>query len=215
MPPQLQASTEARAKRVLSRSLAALAKQDDDVAEWLARIGKPAPRIRTQGFEGFLRAIVSQQVSIAAASGIWKRLEAGLGEVRAERLLEFDADALRAFGLSRQKALYARGLAEAVVSGDLDFDVLHAAPDEDAIATITRLKGLGRWSAEIYLLFALQRTDVWPANDLALQEAMRVLKNLRDRPDEKKLRKLGEAWRPHRSAGALFLWHVYHHIKQR
>jgi len=215
LPPQLQASTEARAKRVLSRSLGALAKQDADVAEWLARIGKPQPRIRTQGFEGFLRAIVSQQVSIAAASGIWKRLEAGLGEVSAERLLAFDADALRAFGLSRQKALYARGLAEAVVSGDLDFDDLHAAADEDAIATITRLKGLGRWSAEIYLLFALQRTDIWPANDLALQEAMRVLKNLRDRPDEKKLRKLGESWRPHRSAGALFLWHVYHHIKQR
>ncbi|MFN7190151.1 MAG: hypothetical protein ACK5U4_01770, partial [Rhodospirillales bacterium] len=102
MPPQLQASTEARAKRVLSRSLGALAKQDEDVAEWLGRIGKPAPRIRTHGFEGFLRAIGSQQVSIAAASGIWKRLEAGLGEIRAERLLEFDADALRSFGLSRQ-----------------------------------------------------------------------------------------------------------------
>jgi DNA-3-methyladenine glycosylase II len=199
----------------LTRSLAALAKHDADVAEWLARIGKPAPRIRTPGFEGFLRAIVSQQVSIAAASGIWRRLEAGLGEVSAERLLALDADALRSFGLSRQKALYARGLAEAVVSGDLDFDVLHKSSDEDAIAAITRLKGLGRWSAEIYLLFALQRTDIWPANDLALQEAMRVLKNLRARPDEKKLRKLGESWRPHRSAGALFLWHVYHHIKQR
>ena len=215
MPPQLQASSEARAKRVLTRSLAALAKHDADVAEWLERIGKPAPRIRTPGFEGFLRAIVSQQVSIAAASGIWRRLEAGLGEVSAERLLALDADALRSFGLSRQKALYARGLAEAVVSGDLDFDVLHKSSDEDAIAAITRLKGLGRWSAEIYLLFALQRTDIWPANDLALQEAMRVLKNLRARPDEKKLRKLGESWRPHRSAGALFLWHVYHHIKQR
>jgi DNA-3-methyladenine glycosylase II len=215
LPPQLQASSEARAKRVLTRSLAALAKHDADVAEWLERIGKPAPRIRTPGFEGFLRAIVSQQVSIAAASGIWRRLEAGLGEVSAERLLALDADALRSFGLSRQKALYARGLAEAVVSGDLDFDVLHKSSDEDAIAAITRLKGLGRWSAEIYLLFALQRTDIWPANDLALQEAMRVLKNLRARPDEKKLRKLGESWRPHRSAGALFLWHVYHHIKQR
>lgn len=215
MPPQLQASSEARAKRVLTRSLAALAKHDADVAEWLERIGKPAPRIRTPGFEGFLRAIVSQQVSIAAASGIWRRLEAGLGEVSAERLLALDADALRSFGLSRQKALYARGLAQAVVSGDLDFDVLHKSSDEDAIAAITRLKGLGRWSAEIYLLFALQRTDIWPANDLALQEAMRVLKNLRARPDEKKLRKLGESWRPHRSAGALFLWHVYHHIKQR
>jgi DNA-3-methyladenine glycosylase II len=215
LPPQLQASSEARAKRVLTRSLAALAKHDADVAEWLARIGKPAPRIRTPGFEGFLRAIVSQQVSIAAASGIWRRLEAGLGEVSAERLLALDADALRSFGLSRQKALYARGLAEAVVSGDLDFDVLHKSSDEDAIAAITRLKGLGRWSAEIYLLFALQRTDIWPANDLALQEAMRVLKNLRARPDEKKLRKLGESWRPHRSAGALFLCHVYHHIKQR
>jgi len=215
VPPQLQASSEASAKRALSRSLTALAKQDADVAEWMAKIGKPAPRIRTAGFEGFLRAIVSQQVSIAAAGGIWRRLEAGLGAIAPERLLALDGDALRGFGLSRQKALYARGLAEAVVSGELDFDALHAAEDEDAIATITKLKGLGRWSAEIYLLFAMQRPDIWPANDLALQEAMRVLKNLRARPDEKRLRKLGETWRPHRSAGALFLWHVYHHIKQR
>ena len=215
MPPQLQASSEASAKRALSRSLTALAKQDADVAEWMAKIGKPAPRIRPTGFEGFLRAIVSQQVSIAAASGIWRRLEEGLGEIAPARLLECDAEALRGFGLSRQKALYARGLAEAVVSGELDFEELHAAEDEAAIATITKLKGLGRWSAEIYLLFAMQRPDIWPANDLAVQEAMRVLKNLRTRPDEKRLRKLGEAWRPHRSAGALFLWHVYHHIKQR
>jgi DNA-3-methyladenine glycosylase II len=215
LPPQLQVSTEAAAKRALSRSLKSLASLDPDVGEWLARIGKPAPRIRPHGFEGFLRAIVSQQVSVAAATGIWKKLEAGLGEVAPDRLLAHDFEALRAFGLSRQKASYARGLAEAVVSGDLDFDALHAAEDEHAIATITRLKGLGRWSAEIYLLFAMQRPDVWPANDLALQEAMRVLKNLRTRPDEKRLRKLGEKWRPHRSAGALFLWHVYHHVKTR
>lgn len=215
MPPQLPASTEAKAKRALAKSMAALAAADPDVAEWVAKIGLPAPRIRPRGFEGFLRAIVAQQVSTAAASGIWRRIEEGLGDVAAPALLACDDAKLRGFGLSRQKTAYARGLAAAVADGTLDFEALHHAPDEEAIASITRLKGLGRWSAEIYLLFALQRPDVWPANDLALQEAMRVLKRLRSRPDEKRLRKLGEPWRPHRSAGALFLWHVYHHVKGR
>lgn len=215
MPPQLPASTEARAKRAISRAMTALAAKDEHVADWVARIGLPSPRIRTRGFEGFMRAIVAQQVSVAAANGIWRKLEEGLGGIEPEAVLASDDARLRSLGLSRQKTSYVRGLAEAVVSGTLDFDALHKAPDEEAIDTITRLKGLGRWSAEIYLLFAMQRPDVWPANDLALQEAMRILKNLRSRPDEKRLRKLGEAWRPHRSAGALFLWHVYHHAKGR
>jgi DNA-3-methyladenine glycosylase II len=215
VPPQLPASTEARAKRVIACSLSALAAKDEAVAEWVSKIGLPAPRIRTRGFEGFMRAIVAQQVSVAAANGIWRKLEEGLGEIEPEAVLSCDDGRLRSLGLSRQKSSYVRGLAEAVVTGALDFDALHKMPDEEAIGEITRLKGLGRWSAEIYLLFAMQRPDVWPANDLALQEAMRVLKNLRSRPDEKRLRKLGEGWRPHRSAGALFLWHVYHHVKGR
>lgn len=213
MPPQLQTVSERKAARDLKRGIDAIAAADPHVAEWLPRIGYPKPRARPIGFVGFARAIVAQQVSVAAANGIWKKLEAGLGEIGPERVLEASDEALRAMGLSRQKALYFRGLAEAVVSGSLRFDELHAAEDEDAIRTITALKGLGRWSAEIYLLFALRRPDVWPGNDLALQEAMRVLKGLRKRPDEKRLRKLGEKWRPHRSAGAIFLWHVYHHVK--
>jgi DNA-3-methyladenine glycosylase II len=213
VPPQLQTVDERKAKRDLKRALDALAARDAHVAEWLARIGYPKPRARPLGFVGFARAIVAQQVSVAAASGIWAKLEAGLGEIAPERVLEASDEALRAMGLSRQKALYVRGLAQAVVTGALRFEELHAADDEAAIAEITKLKGLGRWSAEIYLLFALRRPDIWPGNDLALQEAMRILKRLRARPDEKRLRKLGEAWRPHRSAGALFLWHVYHHAK--
>jgi DNA-3-methyladenine glycosylase II len=213
MPPQLQTVSEAKAKRDLRRGIDALAANDGHVAEWLARIGYPSPRARPIGFVGFARAIVAQQVSVAAANGIWAKLEAGLGEIAPERVLDASDENLRGMGLSRQKAAYVRGLAAATVSGDLDFEALHRAEDEDAIATITKLKGLGRWSAEIYLLFALRRPDVWPGNDLALQEAMRILKGLRKRPDEKRLRKLGEPWRPHRSAGALFLWHVYHHAK--
>ncbi len=213
MPPQLQTVSEAKARRDLRRSIDELAALDPHVAEWLPRIGYPKPRARPIGFVGFARAIVAQQVSVAAATGIWNKLEAGLGAMEPSRIIEVPDDTLRTMGLSRQKASYIRGLAEAVASGALDFDDLHAAEDEEAIATITKLKGLGRWSAEIYLLFAMRRPDVWPGNDLALQEAMRILKKLRTRPDEKRLRKLGEAWRPHRSAGALFLWHVYHHAK--
>jgi DNA-3-methyladenine glycosylase II len=215
VPPQLQTVSEAKAKRDLKRGIDALAAADPHVAEWLPRIGYPSPRARPLGFVGFARAIVAQQVSVAAANGIWTKLETGLGEVAPERVLDASDEGLRAMGLSRQKAAYVRGLAQAVVTGDLNFDALHEAEDEDAIAAITKLKGLGRWSAEIYLLFALRRPDVWPGNDLALQEAMRILKGLRKRPDEKRLRKLGEKWRPHRSAGALFLWHVYHHAKAR
>jgi DNA-3-methyladenine glycosylase II len=213
MPPQLQTVSEAKARRDLRRGIDQLATLDPHVAEWLPRIGYPKPRARPIGFVGFARAIVAQQVSVAAATGIWNKLEAGLGAMEPIRVIETPDDGLRTMGLSRQKASYIRGLAEAVVSGTLNFDDLHAAEDEAAIATITQLKGLGRWSAEIYLLFAMRRPDIWPGNDLALQEAMRILKKLRSRPDEKRLRKLGEAWRPHRSAGALFLWHVYHHAK--
>ncbi|MEE4199873.1 DNA-3-methyladenine glycosylase family protein [Erythrobacter sp.] len=189
--------------------LDALAAKDALIAEELARIGYPAARERDRGYKTLLRTIVGQQVSVAAASSMWNKLEAELGpDFTPACLLTRDFDTLRACGLSRQKQGYARSLCELVEAGEVDFDAL-PADDEDAIAALTQIKGIGRWSAEIYLLFAEGRTDIWPAGDLAVQEGVKRLLAMDERPAEKETRALGERWRPHRGAMAIFTWHYY------
>ncbi|MET0239957.1 MAG: DNA-3-methyladenine glycosylase 2 family protein [Sphingobium sp.] len=175
----------------------------------LGRVGYPEARLRSQGYETLLRTIVGQQVSVASASAIWRKLESALGEgAPAEVLLAMDFDGLRACGLSRQKQSYARSLAELVVSGELDLPNL-PADDEEAITQLVRINGIGRWSAEIYLLFAEGRPDVFPAGDLAVQIELGRLLGLPARPSEKAIRGLSEAWRPWRGAAAIFAWHHY------
>lgn len=177
--------------------------------EGLRRVGYPEPRLRSQGYETLIRTIIGQQVSVASAAAIWRKLEAALGTgVPAEILLASNFDALRACGLSRQKQGYARSLAELTMSGALDFTNL-PSDDEAAIEQLTRIKGIGRWSAEIYLLFAEGRSDVFPAGDLAVQIELGRLLGLPERPSEKQLRALAEAWRPWRGAAAIFAWHHY------
>lgn len=189
--------------------LDAVAASDPVVADALQRCGYPEERIRPTGYRTLLRTIVGQQVSVAAAASVWRKLETEVGEEMAvEELLSRDFDALRACGLSRQKQGYARSLCELVASGELSFDAL-PADDEEAIAELTRIKGIGRWSAEIYLLFAEGRPDIWPAGDLAVQEAVRRLLALPARPGEKETRALAERWRPYRGAMAIFTWHTY------
>ena len=186
-----------------------LAERDTRIARELERVGYPEPRIRDRGFKTLLRTIVGQQVSVAAASSMWNKLEAELGlEFTPACVLERDFDTLRACGLSRQKQGYARSLCELSAAGEVDFENL-PADDETAIAELTRIKGIGRWSAEIYLLFTEGRTDIWPAGDLAVQEGVKRLLELPERPTEKPTRELGEAWRPHRGAMAIFTWHYY------
>ncbi|HUD27458.1 MAG TPA: DNA-3-methyladenine glycosylase 2 family protein [Novosphingobium sp.] len=171
--------------------------------------GYPEPRIRETGYATLLRTIVGQQVSVAAAASVWNRLEALLGEgIAPETLLAAEFEALRGCGLSRQKQGYARSLCELVVAGSLDFDNL-PADDEEAIAKLVGIKGIGRWSAEIYLLFAEGRPDIWPAGDLAVQAGLHKLLGLEERPSEKLTRQLAEPWRPHRGAAAIFTWHCY------
>ena len=189
--------------------LYAVAASDPVVAGALARCGYPEERIRPTGYRTLLRTIVGQQVSVAAAASVWAKLEAELGEdMAAEKLLERDFDTLRACGLSRQKQGYARSLCELVAAGEICFESL-PEDDEEAIAELTRIKGIGRWSAEIYLLFAEGRPDIWPAGDLAVQEAVGRLLALPARPTEKETRTLGDRWRPHRGAMAIFTWHTY------
>lgn len=193
----------------LRASMDALAALEPGFGTALARVGYPEPRIRPRGYETLLRTIVGQQVSVRAAAAVWDRLEDLLGSgCPASQLLASDFDALRACGLSRQKQGYARSLAELVVSGALD---LHNLPEDDeaAIAMLIAIKGIGRWSAEIYLLFAEGRPDIWPAGDLAVQIEVGRILGLSDRPSEKATRSLAESWRPHRGAAAIMAWHHY------
>ncbi len=196
------------AKRIRD-GLDALAQTDARVAAQLDRVGYPAARLRDPGYKTLLRTIVGQQVSVAAAASMWGKLEAELGEdFTPTCLLERDFDTLRACGLSRQKQGYARSLCELVEAGAVDFTAMPGG-DEDAIALLTQIKGIGRWSAEIYLLFAEGRADIWPAGDLAVQEGVKRLLELVERPGEKETRALGEQWSPHRGPMAIFTWHYY------
>ncbi|RVU07622.1 DNA-3-methyladenine glycosylase 2 family protein [Novosphingobium umbonatum] len=194
---------------LLRAGLDDIARTTPAIGAALERVGYPETRIRPRGYATMLRTIVGQQVSVAAASSMWTKLTGLLGEdVQPFALLEADFDALRACGLSRQKQSYARSLCELVLAGAVDFSNL-PDDDEEAIALLTRIKGIGRWSAEIYLLFAEGRPDIWPAGDLAVQVGLGKLLGLPDRPDEKTTRALAEIWRPHRGAAAIFTWHCY------
>jgi DNA-3-methyladenine glycosylase II len=171
----------------------------------------PLPlRLRDDGFEALLDAIVSQQVSVAAADAIWARLEAA-GYTAPETVLDADDEALRACGLSRQKARYARALAEA----EIDYAALRAHPTEEVVATLVAVPGIGRWTAEIYAMFSLGRADVFAPGDLALQESARLLFDLQDRPREAALREMAEAWSPWRAVAARLLWAYYRVAKDR
>lgn len=193
----------------IKTALDAIAKIEPGMARALKLADYPEPRIRDRGYETLLRTIIGQQVSVKAAQSIWNKLEAGLGDLSDPRnVLGKDEDTLRSFGLSRQKQSYAISLAQLVVDGDLDLMNL-PADDEEAIALMTQVKGIGRWSAEVYLLFAEGRTDIWPAGDLAVQEGLCRILRLPARPKEKQTRELAEAWRPHRGAAAIFTWHCY------
>jgi len=198
-----------RTKSSIRKAVEALAEREKAFAGVVDKHGIPEPRSSEPGTHTLLRTIVGQQVSVAAARSMWSKLEAAFGSPPDLNLLLAATDEdLRAAGISRQKAGYIRSLAELVISGELD---LHALPEdnEDAIAHLIRIKGIGRWSAEIYLLFAEGRADVWPAGDLAVQIEIGRLLGMKDKPSEKQLREIGERWRPHRGAAAILAWHSY------
>jgi DNA-3-methyladenine glycosylase II len=193
----------------LKKGLDAIAASDKDIKKALARAGYPQPRMRDRGYESLLRTIVGQQVSFKAAASIWTKLADVIGDIKspAALLRRTEAD-LRSAGLSRQKISYATSLAALVDRGALDLMKL-PRDDEAAIAELTAVKGIGRWSAEIYLLFAEGRGDIWPAGDLAIQIEVGRIKGLDGRPTEKQTREIAEAWRPYRGAAAVFMWHHY------
>lgn len=190
-------------------AVTALAAREPAFAGVVERFGIPEPRNSERGAQTLLRTIVGQQVSVAAARSMWAKLEAAYGSPpELERLLTASDDELRQAGISRQKAGYIRSLAGLVTSRQLDLDAL-PSDDDEAVALLTKIKGIGRWSAEIYLLFAEGRPDIWPAGDLAVQVEIGRLFGLADKPSEKQIRELADDWRPYRGAAAILAWHSY------
>lgn len=191
----------------LKKAMRHLAKVDPDFARAIAEVGHPELREMPRGFGGLMRSIVGQQVSVHAARSIWLRLEAAVPSMEPAAFLAMTDEQLRGVGLSGAKMKYGRSLASDIVEGKIDFEALHELDDAAAIAMLTQAKGIGPWTAEIYLMFAHGRPDIMPGLDLGLVIAAQHLKKLRKRPDAKRLLKIAEAWRPWRCAAALLLWH--------
>jgi DNA-3-methyladenine glycosylase II len=201
--------------RAARAGLTRLVKLDADLAGIEDAAGPLPWRHRPGGFPGLLQAIMGQQISNQAAAAIWRRLAALPGATEPAGLLALDDDALRGAGLSRPKILHSRALAEAFADGRLHEDTLATMDDEAAIAAIASIRGMGRWTAEVYLVFALGRHDVFPAGDLALAASAAHLKSLSERPGPVPLRALAEQWRPWRALAARLLWHHWRHITGR
>ena len=189
-------------------ALAALGRLDADIARALDRYGPPPDRALPASFETLARAIVGQQVSRAAASSIWKRME-DAGVTETDGVLSSSPDALMAVGLSRRKAEYLTGIAQEISSGRLNIDELCEMSGDQIQKRFVAIRGVGAWTADNFRLFALADLDAWPVKDVALQEAMKILKSLPARPTAEEMQEMGEAWRPFRGAGALVLWHLY------
>ncbi len=186
-----------------------LAERDDALARVLDCYGYPPLWYREPGFSTLIHMILEQQVSLASANAAFQRLSAHLGVVSPENLLQLDDDSLRQIGFSRQKMQYARLLAQSVLAGELIFEKLSALPDEEVRSMLTRQKGIGDWTADIYLSECLLRPDILPKGDIALLEAFRVIKGLPARPTHRELESGTAHWRPLRSAGIRMLWHFY------
>jgi DNA-3-methyladenine glycosylase II len=195
----------------LEQGAAVLARRDRDFMRIVATAGMPRFQQRPATFGTLLHIILEQQVSIEAARAMYARLKKECRWVTPQRFLGLDEEILRRCGFSRQKAGYGRHLAQAILDGLFDPKSLARHDDETALAELIKLKGIGRWSAEVFLLFALARPDVWPADDLGLQLAVQWLKNMDHRPTGAALRELAETWRPWRAVAACLLWQFYLH----
>ena len=193
----------------LQEALDHLAACDGDLARAIRLVGKPPPRRRPPGFASLLWIIVGQQVSTASANAIWQRLCEVGGPPMPKGFLTLSDEQLKAVGFSRAKMVYGRDLAASILAGRLDLEALAGMTDDEAIGSLTAVRGLGRWSAEVYLLFCLCRPDVLPADDLALLSAAQKVKRLAARPTAGALRVMAEPWRPWRSVAARLLWHYY------
>ncbi len=196
--------------KAIKKSLDALSVQSYEIASALTAVGYPSSRRREHSFESLARIVVGQQLSTKAAATISHRTVNALGgEWRPEAVLSAASETLRAAGLSQQKAGYLQSLADAVLSGSLSLDVLAQQSDQEVEAAITAIRGFGRWSAHMYMMFALGRPDIWPSGDLAVRVGFGRIMGWPDRPTERTVIIEGAAFAPHRSALALLCWHYY------
>ena len=194
----------------IRKALDALAKDHTSVARAVSQVGYPPSRRREHSFESLARIVMGQQLSVKAAATIAQRVDETVGgALQPDSLLSTAPDKLRAAGLSRQKIGYLQSLAEAVISGDLPIETLPELTDEEVEAAITAVRGFGRWSAHMYMMFSLGRPDIWPSGDLAVRVGFGRMMGWEDRPDEKKVIDEGGAFSPYRSALALLCWHFY------
>ncbi len=199
----------------LKRGIDFLCQTDPRFAEVFALTGLPPLRRRSGGFAALLQIVVGQQVSKASASAIWNRLASTLGPVTAERFRHFDEDTLRSVGLSGPKVRTVQAVVEAVQSDRLRLSRLSRMSDEAVHEHLVQVKGIGPWTADIYLLACLGRPDAWPAGDLAIQIATQEAFGLEERPDARSLRQFSEPWSPWRGVAARLLWAYYAHKRSR
>jgi len=183
--------------------------RDTDLARVVQTYGVPPLWVREPGFPSLVYIILEQQVSLASARAAFQRLRAAASPLTPTRFLKLSDTQLKQIGFSRQKALYTRLLAESLVKRHLDLDDLHDLSDDAARKFLIALKGIGTWTADIYLLSALRRPDIWPTGDLALAVAVQEVKRLRSRPSPERLEGLGQLWRPYRAVAARLFWHAY------
>ena len=195
--------------KTYSRAIQSLCDKDPDLAHILKVLNPPAFWIRKPGFASLIRIILEQQVSLASARASFDRLQAAVSPLTPQRFLELDDAGLKSFGFSRQKSAYGRNLAIAIAEGSLDLKRLEAMDDQKVHAELVKIKGIGPWTASIYLITVLRRPDIWPREDLALAVATWHLKRLKNRPTPQELDNLSTVWKPWRAVAARLLWHYY------
>lgn len=186
-----------------------LIKKDSSLGGIVEKYGIPKIKYRKPGYETLLYIILEQNVSLSSAAAVYRKLSADSGRITPDKFLSYSDEELKRFGFSRQKIEYCRLLAQNILSKKLKLGELSNLSDDEVRSILTMYKGIGKWTADIYLLFVLQRADIWPRYDLALIATIKEIKNLRKKPDEKKLDKIAERWKPWRSVAARLLWHHY------
>ncbi len=211
MKPRSDALSRKRLTRArFLEGVAALAASDPQLGRVVARFGPPALWTRKPGYAALVQIVLEQQVSLASGRTTFARLrDACGGEVAPERVAALSAPVLKAAGVSRQKASYCQDIARRILDGDLDLKALGRDDDDAVRERLIRIRGIGPWTANIYLMTALGRPDVWPEGDLALAAAAQQIKRLEERPDDRRLREMAEGWAPWRTVAARILWHHY------
>ncbi|NVN89123.1 MAG: DNA-3-methyladenine glycosylase 2 family protein [Desulfuromonadales bacterium] len=209
MPDDRNASARCLCEQTLESAVRELSQRDRMLDAIVHSCGPPPLWGRDADFSTLIRIILEQQVSLASAKAAFNRLLSSVDSLAPERFLLLDDETLKSIGFSRQKSGYGRNLARAIVEGDLELDALQGMDDEQVRRKLTAIKGIGTWTADIFLLMALRRPDIWPMGDLALAIAIQHLTERDNRPTQEEIDRLSELWKPWRAVAARLLWHYY------